>query len=216
MIARLHYIMQEIGGKTHDQFAEEACRSGADWIQLRVKNRPYDEWKQIAIETLAACRQYGAKLIINDNVRLAAEIGADGVHLGKEDMRTAEARKLLGRHFIIGGTANTFDDIRMHAKAGVDYVGVGPFRFTATKEKLSPILGLEGYQKISVQCAAENIAVPVIAIGGIQPSDVADIIKAGAYGVAVAGAITHAADKKEIISEIRSVLNGSPAEPMKI
>jgi thiamine-phosphate pyrophosphorylase len=210
MIARLHYITQDIENKSHQQLAEEACLAGADWIQLRVKNRPYEEWKKIAEETLRICRKHGAKLIINDNVQLASEIGADGVHLGKEDMSTAEARKVLGKNFIIGGTANTFGDVKMHVRAGVDYVGVGPFRFTITKDKLSPILGSDGYKRILEQCASENISVPVIAIGGITVQDVSEIIKTGVHGIAVAGAITHAEDKTQVISDFRLVLNSPP------
>src|SRR5262249_1888401 len=101
-----------------------------------------------------------------------------------------------------GGTANTFDDIKKHAQAGVNYVGVGPFRFTKTKEKLSPVLGLDGYKKIVERCAAENILVPVIAIGGITVNDISEIIGTGVYGVAVASEITFSEDKKEKIRQL--------------
>ncbi|MFL5753391.1 MAG: thiamine phosphate synthase [Bacteroidia bacterium] len=199
MIARLHYITQELKEKSHVQLAQEACAAGAEWIQLRLKNYTAEDWKNTALETLAICNKYNAKLIINDNAQLAKEIGAHGVHLGKEDMSTVEARRLCGNGLIIGGTANTFEDIQQHAAAGVDYIGLGPFRFTATKEKLSPVLGVDGYRKIVEQCYAAGISIPVIAIGGITAADVEVLMGTGIYGVAVAAAITHATDKKKVI-----------------
>src|SRR6478735_8297026 len=121
-ISRLHYITQgTILGYSHAQLTEEVCMGGADWVQLRVKKTGAAEWKAIAEDALSVCRKYNTKLIINDNVRIAKEIKADGVHLGKEDTNPKEARKLLGNEFIIGATANTFIDIEKHAEAGVDY-----------------------------------------------------------------------------------------------
>jgi len=210
MIAKLQYITQDMIERSHVQLAEEACEAGVRWIQLRVKNASCAEWKEIAQQTLAVCRKYGAKLIINDSMTLAKDIGADGVHLGKKDLSTLEARRILGKDFIIGGTANTFEDIQMHAEAGVDYIGLGPFRFTTTKSHLSPILGLEGYKHIIDKCRSANIAIPIIAIGGITIKDVAGILRAGVCGVAVSGAITQAGNKKKVIDEFNAVLNSPP------
>lgn len=206
MISKLHYITQEVEGKSHAQLADEACGAGADWVQLRVKNKPAAEWKKIALEVQGICKRHGAKFIINDNVALVKELGADGVHLGKEDMSTAEARKILGTAFIIGGTANTFEDIKRHALYGVDYIGLGPLRFTATKEKLSPILGIEGFKGILKKCKEENIRIPVIAIGGITVNDVSQILDTGVYGVAVASLITHSANKTLLVKELNMAL----------
>jgi thiamine-phosphate pyrophosphorylase len=183
-ISRLHYIT------ANPTQAEKACSVGVDWIQLRVKNKSEDEWKTIAQEAKRICKLHNAKLIINDSVKLAKIIGADGVHLGKEDMPADEARKLLGPDFIIGGTANTFEDVLRLASLNVDYIGLGPFRFTQTKKNLSPLLGLQGYRELIRQCVIENITVPVIAIGGIQLNDVNAIIEAGVYGIAVSSAIS--------------------------
>ncbi|MBD2722977.1 thiamine phosphate synthase [Hymenobacter armeniacus] len=190
-INALHYIT------TNPEAAELACRGGVRWVQLRVKNQPPAIWKQLALDTQAVCRRHGATLLINDNPRLAQEIGADGVHVGATDMPPAEAREMLGPRFIIGGTANTFADVQLLAAAGVDYVGLGPFRFTSTKEKLSPILGLAGYAEIMRQCRAAGLAVPVIGIGGIALDDVAALLETGLHGVAVSGAIGSAADPEE-------------------
>ncbi|SOD92501.1 thiamine phosphate synthase [Spirosoma fluviale] len=187
-ISPLQYIT------TRPEEAEVTCRAGADWIQLRLKNRSYADWKAIALETLAVCRQYRAKLILNDNPLLAADIGADGVHLGQEDMPIPEARALLGDKFIIGGTANTLETILAHQRDGVNYVGLGPFRFTTTKAELSPILGLEGYRRILTALLHQQISLPIIAIGGITLADVPALLETGVYGVAVSSAITGAAD----------------------
>jgi len=207
MISKLHYITQYLEEKSHSQLAEEACLAGVDWIQLRVKNRSHAEWKEIALETLKVCKKHKARLIINDNVTLAKEIGADGVHLGKEDISAAEARKILGASFIIGGTANTFEDISVHASAGVDYIGLGPFRFTSTKEKLSPILGTEGYKSIIEKCKSENIRIPIIAIGGITVNDIPKILETGIYGIAVASEITKSENKLYTVKELLKALS---------
>jgi thiamine-phosphate pyrophosphorylase len=187
-ISNLHYIT------TTAAAAELACQGGVRWVQLRVKNLPAAEWRQRALEAQAVCQRYGATFIINDNPALALEIGADGLHLGQQDMPPAEARALLGPEFIIGGTANTFADIERLVAAGVDYVGLGPFRFTMTKEKLSPILGPAGYAEIIAQCRAAGFAVPIIGIGGVGLADVAALRAAGLHGVAVSGAIGGAAN----------------------
>jgi thiamine-phosphate pyrophosphorylase len=187
-ISKLHYIT------TSPEAAALACQGGVRWVQLRVKNVPYSTWKQLALDTQQVCRQYGATLLINDNPQLALEIGADGVHLGKQDMNPAEARTLLGPGFIIGGTANTFADIEQLVLAGVDYIGLGPFRFTTTKEKLSPILGLGGYADIFEQYRAAGFTTPVIGIGGVGLADVVPLLATGLHGVAVSGAIGGATD----------------------
>ena len=187
-ISTLHYIT------TNPEAAELACQGGVRWVQLRVKNQPHAAWKQLALETQAVCRRYGATLLINDNPRLAQEIGADGVHVGQADMPPAEARAMLGPQFIVGGTANTFADVQRLGAAGVDYVGLGPFRFTPTKENLSPVLRLAGYAEIGRQCQAAKIAVPIIGIGGIALADVAALLATGLHGIAVSGAIGGAED----------------------
>ncbi len=187
-ISNLHYIT------TNAQGAELACQGGVRWVQLRVKNTPYPTWKQLALETQQVCRQYGAVFILNDNPQLALEIKAEGMHLGKQDMNPAEARTLLGPDFIIGGTANTFADIEELVAAGVDYIGLGPFRFTTTKQNLSPILGLAGYAEIFADYQAAEFTTPIIGIGGVGLADVAPLLATGLHGVAVSGAIGGAAD----------------------
>lgn len=201
MISKLHYISQELTNRSHYDLAESACVAGVDWVQLRVKNKSYAEYLEIANKTKAICKKFNATLIINDNVKLAKEIGADGVHLGKSDMDPAEARRFLGDNFIIGGTANTFEDIQHLTAAKVNYIGLGPFRFTPTKENLSPLLGLEGYKTIIKKCRENGINIPIISIGGIKTDDVKSIIETGVHGIAVSSAINLSEDKSGAVKK---------------
>ena len=194
-ISKFHYITQEINGFTHAQLADFACCGGADWVQLRVKNKSFDEWLKIAEETKLMCKKHNAKLIINDNVLIAKKIDADGVHLGKNDMKPSEARKILGKKCIIGGTANSMKDIRWLMVERVDYIGLGPFRFTNTKENLSPILGLGGIKNSLENCKKEKINIPIIAIGGIKKEDIETIVNTEIYGIAISSAINFSENK---------------------
>lgn len=171
-----------------------ALKGGCRWIQLRMKNAPLDEIEQLAVRVKALCRHYEATFIIDDHVELVKKVEADGVHLGKNDMPIAEARRILGPDYLIGGTANTFEDVKMHHANGADYIGCGPFRFTTTKEKLSPVLGLEGYRHIVSQMKATGINLPIVAIGGITYEDIVPIMATGVTGIALSGSILRAND----------------------
>lgn len=197
-ISKFHYLTQDLPTISHQELAEIACKNGIRWIQLRVKNKSFDEYLQIAKEVKIICDVFQATLIINDNVEICKSINADGVHLGKNDLPVSEARKILGNEKIIGGTANTLEDILQLEKNGVDYVGLGPFKFTSTKEKLSPILGLDGYSEIF---KLSNFQIPVIGIGGNQLEDVKPLINTGIYGVAVSSAINLSDNKEKTIQD---------------
>ena len=194
MIDKLHYISQQTPIRTHLAAIKAALNAGCKWIQLRVKDQPELLILEYALEAQALCKQFGAKLIVNDHPEIALKAGAYGLHLGLQDMPIAQARQIVGSQMIIGGTANTFEHIQQRVAEGADYIGLGPYRFTRTKEKLSPILGLEGYREISEQVKSAGISIPIIAIGGIEPNDIPAIIQTGIHGVAISGAITHAAD----------------------
>lgn len=207
MIARLHYISQATTELTHLEAIQSACDAGCDWIQLRIKDQTEAQIQTIAEAAKLICDQAQAKLIINDRPAIAKAVQADGVHLGLKDMAHTTARTMLGQHFIIGGTANTFEDIKKYAEEGVvDYVGLGPFRFTTTKKKLSPTLGLEGYRRIIAECQANQITLPIIAIGGIQLEDIEAIMATGVHGIAVSTLITQAVDKQATVSLIQDVI----------
>ncbi|MBO7636620.1 MAG: thiamine phosphate synthase, partial [Paludibacteraceae bacterium] len=140
-------------------------------------------------------------------VELVAEIQADGVHLGKKDMSISEARAILGTDYIIGGTANTFDDVKAHYEAGASYIGCGPFRFTTTKKGLSPILGLEGYREIVQKMKQEGINLPIFAIGGITIDDIPSILQTGVTGIALSGAVLNAENPIEKTKQIIQIIN---------
>lgn len=199
-ISRLQYIT------TSAILARQACEAGVDWIQLRLKNTTYEAYKAIALEVQEVCKQYNATFIINDNVSLALDIGASGVHIGKTDMPPAKARALLGNDFILGCTANTLEDMIALSQGPADYIGLGPYRFTTTKENLSPIIGLEGYRRLFEQLKEQNISVPpVVGIGGIQRADVVPLLNTGLHGIAVSGAISAAGSVTEAAAALVTV-----------
>lgn len=181
---------------------EKALAGGCRWIQLRHKNASPDSLLACGRQIRALCDRYGATFIVDDHVGLVDPLGADGVHLGKNDMPVAQARRILGVRRIIGATANTFDDIAAANDAGADYIGLGPYRFTTTKQKLSPVLGIDGYNDIVARCIAAGIRLPIVAIGGIELPDIAPIISTGVSGVAVSGTIRNAPDPVRITEEI--------------
>lgn len=174
--------------------ARLALEGGCRWVQLRMKGASASEILQVAAPLRELCNQYQARMILDDHVELVQATGADGVHLGLHDMPIAEARALLGPEALIGGTANTFADIVHHYEQGADYIGCGPFRFTTTKEKLSPVLGLEGYRTLMNQMKQAQIPLPVVAIGGITAADVPAVMQTGVTGIAVSGAVLRADD----------------------
>ena len=179
-----------------------ALEGGIKWVQLRMKDATEDEIISVGTEARRLCDQYGATFIIDDHVELVHKLKADGVHLGKNDMPIAEARNILGKDIIIGGTANTFEDIAAHYQATADYIGCGPFRFTTTKKGLSPTLGLEGYRSIMTKVKEAGINIPVVAIGGITAEDIPDIMQTGISGIALSGAILRAENPIEEINRI--------------
>ena len=200
----LQFITHENGRYSTLSGAEAALHGGCRWVQLRMKDAASEEIVRAGKALRRLCDKYGATMLIDDHVELVREIGADGVHLGRDDMPPAEARRLLEDKTIIGGTANTFEDIERLWKQGVDYIGMGPYRFTTTKKRLSPVLGVEGYKTAVERCRVAGITLPIVAIGGIEVADVESIMRTGVNGVAVSGAILGAADP---VAETRRFLS---------
>jgi len=198
----LQYISHFTPQISYAEGIRMALEGGCRWIQLRMKDAPAEEIIACAEEVLPLCRRHGAKFLLDDHVELVRQLGADGVHLGKNDMPVDEARKILGPDIIIGGTANTIDDIiRLH-KQGADYIGCGPFRFTTTKKNLSPILGLDGYKSIVLKMKELGIDLPIVAIGGITVEDIPAVMGTGVSGIALSGAILGAPDPVEMTARI--------------
>ncbi|WP_335965227.1 thiamine phosphate synthase [Galbibacter sp. PAP.153] len=203
-IAKLHYISQGKTPKEHIQNIKNVCESGVKWVQLRLKNESPPTILKTTLIAKSICEAYGVKLILNDYLEIAKELDVDGVHLGKEDSCPLLARKLLGPEKIIGGTANTKKDCRDLIDKGVNYIGLGPFRFTETKKSLSPILGIDGYHNIIVALRLKKHNIPIIAIGGILQTDLNLLKETGVYGVAMSGWLTNTANLEEKINTIHA------------
>lgn len=200
---KLQFITHHNERYSYIDSARMALEGGCRWVQLRMKDANEEDMEHTAIVVQKMCRDYGATFIIDDNVALTKRIGADGVHIGKNDMPVAEARKMLGEGYIIGATVNTFDDIvnALHT-ATPDYFGCGPFRHTTTKRNLAPILGYEGYREVISKMRERNIEIPLIAIGGITKGDIPELLRCGVNGIALSGSIISA---KEPVMEMHSI-----------
>ncbi len=188
---KIQYISQGVTAAEQKRHVQAALDAGVQWIQLRWKNATPLELQQLAEEIRHYTQNYQAKLIINDAVVIAAAVEADGVHLGLQDEAVAEARKQLGDRCLIGGTANSFSEVQQRIEEGCDYIGLGPYKFTSTKQNLSPLLGIDGYRKIIESLNTQQISYPPIyAIGGIALSDIDLLQSTGIYGVALSGLLT--------------------------
>lgn len=185
----LQYITAPKSGMSLAEQVEAVCRGGVRWVQLRMKGATFAELIREGKIIREICNRYRTLFIVNDNAEAARQLNADGVHLGKEDMDPREARALLGPGKIIGATCNTWEDILLRQRQQVDYIGLGPFAFTTTKEKLSPVLGLQGYRTLLRQMQQQHIRIPVFAIGGITEKDIPGLFRTGIQGIALSGLI---------------------------
>lgn len=215
---RLQFITHDNGHISTVEGARMALEGGCRWVQLRMKDATDGQMIEAGREIGEMCRRAGAVFLIDDHPHLVGPLGADGVHLGKNDMPVPQARAIVGPRAIIGSTANTLDDILAAQQAGADYIGLGPFRFTTTKKRLSPVLGLEGYRSILGAYRSMPLGrhLPVVAIGGITAGDIPGIIAAGASGIALSSTIltseNPAATTSEILSAITSSMNNQPKQ----
>ena len=194
------------------QEVQMAIEGGCRWIQLRMKDASDEEVRNVALEIIPMCQETDTFLIIDDRVELVNELRVSGVHLGKEDMDPMQAREILGPHAIIGVTANTAADIIKFKGKDVDYVGLGPFRFTTTKKNLAPEIGLEGYTEIVKDVRAAGVELPIVAIGGITEDDVKPLMATGVNGIAMSGAIIGADDPMLYTSSVMEKLLGIPGK----
>lgn len=204
---KLQFITHYTEKYSYIDSARMALEGGCRWIQLRMKDAEESLLEETAVIVQNMCKEYDATFIIDDHVWLAKNIKADGVHLGKNDMSITEAREILGDSFIIGGTVNSFEDISRNLQSAVpDYFGCGPFRFTATKKNLSPILGVEGYRNIIHHMRDNHIYVPLIAIGGIGKNDILPLLESGVNGFALSGSVLHADNPIKEMDELMNLI----------
>ncbi len=207
----LQFITHPSENMTILEEIENVVAGGCKWVQLRMKDADKEEIKAVARKAKEICKKNDVILVIDDYADIAKELELDGVHLGKKDMPVDEARKLLGEEFIIGATANSFEDIEALRHTDIDYIGLGPFRFTSTKKNLSPVIGIEGYAEIMRRKAESSINLPIVAIGGICYDDINDIMDTGINGIAVSGSLINAEnmteETKRMISLLESIID---------
>ncbi len=190
--------------------ARQAVEGGCRWVQVRMKNASAETVENVVLTLAPLRKSHGVTLLVDDHVELAARLDCiDGVHVGKNDMPVNEARRMLGPKKILGATANTFADLERSVADGADYIGLGPFRFTTTKNNLSPILGIDGYDTVMNRCRRRKLTVPVVAIGGITPADIEPLMRTGVGGIAVSGAILRSENPATAAAAFMEILNGA-------
>lgn len=204
MLSKLYFITQPLEKKSNIELVENVCNAGIKLIQLRIKNRSLDYIYNEAYEIKKICEKFNSKFILNDYIDIVKELNIDGVHLGKNDFPIEKAREILHSKSIIGGTANNYNDIIRLAKSKVDYIGLGPYKFTNTKQNLSPILGLNGYKNIIKN---NSINIPIYAIGGIKIEDISSLMKTGIYGVALSSTIAKSNNISNITKNLNELIN---------
>ncbi len=179
-----------ISGLSHSRQVKELIAGGATLIQIREKDSPVGEWLDDAAEAVRIAKLAGVQILVNDRVDVALAVGADGVHLGQDDLPPEAARRLLGDRSIIGYSTHTLDQVREALNLPVDYVAFGPIFPTATKIDPDPVVGLENLSLMR----SELSGLPLVAIGGINAGNVGSVIAAGADSAAMIGAILTPAD----------------------
>ena len=199
IIPKLHYISQGNSPKEHLDNIQKACSSGAELVQLRLKNISEKKTLKIATQAREITSHFQTRLIINDHYKIAKEVKADGVHLGKNDVCPTLARKHLHGWQMIGGTANTMEDCENLLDKQIDYISLGPYKKTTMKENLSPVLGLRGYIAITDVLMTP---IPIIGVGGITTDDVKALLEAGVSGIAVSTEITRDFDSIKTFNQL--------------
>ena len=199
IIPKLHYISQGNSPKEHLENIQKACTSGAELVQLGLKDVSEKKFLKLAKEAREITSHFQTRLIINDHYKIAIAVKADGVHLGKTDACPTLARKHLYSWQIIGGTANTLEECELLIAKEVDYISLSPFRLTPTKTDLNTALGLKGYAAISEALKTET---PIIGFGGITLEDVIGLLERGISGIAVSEAITRNFDSIRLFNQL--------------
>lgn len=198
-IDRLHVLTDtELQQRySHEELARLAIAGGAGVIQFRQKQGSTRQMIETARHMLAICRRHKAKLIINDRLDVALAAEADGVHLGQDDFPLAQAREILGPGKIIGGSASSVEEAALCRAGGVDYIGLGPVYPTTSKADAGPAGGLDLLRRVS-----REFGLPVIAIGGVNAARAAEVMGAGAHGMAVISAVCCRADPQAAAAEL--------------
>lgn len=199
---RLYIITDRVaaGNRPLEQIVEQAIRGGATIVQLREKDASEEEMIFIGRRLHVITKKHNVPLIVNDNIRAALAIDAEGLHIGQADMDMRAARLLLGNK-ILGVSAKTVLEGQHAEREGVDYLGVGPIFQTKTKKDAGSPIGLQTLSEI-----VAAVSIPVVAIGGITASNAGAVLKTGVHGIAVISAVMGAKDPKKAVSELKLVI----------
>jgi thiamine-phosphate pyrophosphorylase len=189
---------------SHTELAQLAIRGGADTIQFRQKSESTREMIQVACDVKQVCEESGVTFIVNDRIDVAIASEADGVHLGQDDFPIPLARELLGKGCIIGGSAATLEEARKCLSDGADYVGFGPVYPTTSKDDAGPVSGISILKGV-----VESIPLPIIAIGGVSAENAAEVMKAGAHGIAVISAVCCQEDPEQATRALHKALSNA-------
>ena len=187
-------------GRSHTFLAEEALKGGATVIQLRDKEKSARELYEIGVKLREITKKYGALFIVNDRLDIALAVGADGVHLGMNDLPISVARRIAGDNFIIGASASSPEEAVLAEKEGANYIGAGSVFETSSKEDVR-VIGLEGLRAI-----VKATSLPVVAIGGINRDNVRDVMRTGVKGVAVISAVVSKEDVRSAAEELKKLI----------
>ena len=193
---------RRLSGLSHAEQVARLCEGGARLVQLREKHLSPREFYAEAEEALRVARSFGAKLIVNDRADVALALGADGVHLGQDDVPAEAARALLGEGMIVGFSTHGVEQAVAAARLPLDYVAIGPVFATSSKENPDPVVGLEGVRRVREAVPA----VTLVAIGGVTAESARSVLAAGADSVAVIGALLSTPDPVEITRRTRDLL----------
>jgi thiamine-phosphate pyrophosphorylase len=203
-LGRLHVLVDSVS------LAEAALEGGAPTLQVRVKTGSDRSRFEVVAAVAERCRSAGVTCIVDDRPDFAVAAGADGVHVGADDLPVTAVRRVLGRGLLVGATARDPGTARRHVAAGADYLGVGPTYRSATKLGLPDPLGVEG-----VRAVVESVPVPVVAIAGITVDRVAEVLATGAWGVAVIGAVARADDPRDATRTLVRAVAALEPSPME-
>lgn len=203
MIKQINYSLylvtnrEILKNKTLYEAVEDAILGGVTIVQLREKNLSYKEFLKIAKELKKLTDKYNIPLIINDNIQIAKEIDASGVHLGQSDENIEKAKKILGKNKLIGISVGNEKEAREAISLGADYLGIGTIFYTKTKKDIKTPIGIEGLKKV-----VTNITIPCVAIGGINKKNIKEIMQSGVDGVAIISDILEKDDIKKASEEL--------------
>ncbi len=203
-VGRLHVITDVViqSRYSHEELAERACAGGADVVQMRDKTLGTDAFATIAARVRDICRAHGTTFIVNDYAEIARAVEADGVHVGPDDLSIGEARAIVGTRALVGASTGSLDDALRAESEGANYVGFGHIFATTSKNKTTEPVGLDALARVS-----QRTRLPVIAIGGITEANAASVLEAGAWGIAVIGAVCASDDPRAATARLHSLVH---------